>query len=119
MLIVFFDFQFYKVPVYEESSDRFLSENQLTEQLLLIIKDSGHNEAIGLLTTENRDTLAVAYEKLTEGKISTRNFIYVHFVLMEDFFYFSSSNRSSKQSVYRRHYKSIIRRVFRSRNSGF
>lgn len=60
--------QFYKVPVYDESSDRFLSEHQLTEQLLLIIKDNVHNAAVGILTTENRDTLALAYEKLMSGK---------------------------------------------------
>lgn len=59
--------QYYKVPVYEESSDKFLSENQLTEQLLLILKDSGNNEQVGILTTEHRDTLAIAYENLTEG----------------------------------------------------
>lgn len=53
--------------VYEGSSDQFLSENQITEQLLLILKDSGQNEPIGLLSTEHRDTLAAAYENLTKG----------------------------------------------------
>lgn len=66
---LFIIFQYYKVPVYEESSDKFLSENQLTEQLLLILKDSGHNEQVGILTTEHRDTLATAYENLTQGTV--------------------------------------------------
>lgn len=61
------------MPVYEESSDKFLSENQLTEQLLLILKDSGHNEQVGILTTEHRDTLATAYENLTQGTVLSRN----------------------------------------------
>lgn len=61
--------QFYKVPVYEESSDKFLSENQLTEQLLHILKDSGHNEQVGILTTEHRDTLAAAYGTLINGML--------------------------------------------------
>lgn len=63
------------MPVYEESSDRFFSENQLTEQLLLILKDTGHNEAIGILTTENRDTLATAYERLIQGKKKKLNYL--------------------------------------------
>lgn len=59
--------QFYKMTVYEDASDKFYSENQLTEQLLLILKDTGHNEPIGIITTEHRDDLANAYENLIEG----------------------------------------------------
>lgn len=44
-----------------------MSENQLTEQLLQILKDSGHNDQVGILTTEHRDTLAEAYEHLIKG----------------------------------------------------
>lgn len=61
-------FQFYKVNVYEGTSDEFFTENQITEQLLSILKDSGQNEPIGLLSTEHRDTLATAYENLTNGR---------------------------------------------------
>lgn len=61
--------QFYKVPVYEESSEKLLSENQLTEQLLLIVKDCGNKKQVGILTTEHRDTSAIAYENLIEGNI--------------------------------------------------
>lgn len=64
--------QYYKVPVYEELSDKFLSENQLTEQLLLVLKDSGLNEPIGILTSEHRDTLATAYANLTKGIYHSR-----------------------------------------------
>lgn len=74
-----FFLQFYKVPVYEESSDKFLSENQLTEQLLLVIKDSGHNEQVGILTTEQRDTLAVAYGNLIKGN-------FIDFVFLNSIF---------------------------------
>lgn len=61
-------FQFYKLNVYEGTSDEFSTENQITEQLLSILKDSGQNEPIGLLSTEHRDTLATAYENLTNGE---------------------------------------------------
>lgn len=72
-----------------------MSENQLTEQLLLILKDAGHNEPIGLLTTENRDTLAVAYEKLVEGKF--HDTIQRFNLLTEIYFHhFYHHNRSSK-----------------------
>ncbi|XP_055298484.1 carnitine O-acetyltransferase-like isoform X3 [Sitodiplosis mosellana] len=69
-IVVAFKNGYYKVTVYEESSDKFLSENQLTEQLLLILKDSGNNEQVGLLTTEHRDTLATAYENLTQDAVN-------------------------------------------------
>lgn len=56
---------FFKVPVYEFNSDKFLTENQLTEQLLLILKQNRDQHVpIGMLTSEHRDTLAVAYERL-------------------------------------------------------
>lgn len=56
------------MPVYEEDSDKFFNENQLTEQLLLIIRrNDGENPPVGILTTEHRDTLAVAYENLIKG----------------------------------------------------
>lgn len=62
------------MPVYEDSSDKFLSENQLTEQLLLILKNSNKNdEPVGILTSEHRDTLATAYERLTKGNCTFDN----------------------------------------------
>lgn len=70
-IVVAYRNAFYKVPVYEPSSDKFLSENQLTEQLLLIVKqNSNENVAIGLLTTEHRETLAVAYERLVKDPVN-------------------------------------------------
>lgn len=74
---------FYRVPVYLESSDKFLDENQLTEQLLLIIRQNdGDNAAVGLLTTENRDTLAIAYENLIKGMLKL---IAILFPIMYEF----------------------------------
>lgn len=68
MLNFFFHYQFYKLPVYEDNCDKFLSENQLIEQLLLIIRRSENADVpVGVLTSEHRDTLAPAYENLIKG----------------------------------------------------
>lgn len=69
-------FQYFKVPVYETASGKILSENEITEQLLLILKENkGESVPIGILTTEHRDTLAIAYENLTKGMHSKQIFV--------------------------------------------
>lgn len=68
MIYDFYCIQFYNVPVYEENSDKSLSENQLIEQLLLIIRRNETADVpVGILTSEHRDVLAPAYEKLVKG----------------------------------------------------
>lgn len=70
-IVVAYKNAFYKVGVYEPSSDKFLSENQLTEQLLLILKQNPtESVAIGLLTSEHRDTLAIAFENLVKDAVN-------------------------------------------------
>lgn len=70
-IVVAYKNAFYKVNVYEQSSDKFLSENELTEQFLLILKQNPtESVAIGLLTTEHRDTLAIAYENLVKDPVN-------------------------------------------------
>lgn len=65
---------FYKVNVYEKSSGKFLSENQLTEQLLSIIKNINNEPVpIGILTSEHRDTLAPAFEALCKEPVNRQS----------------------------------------------
>lgn len=121
----FHPIQYYKVPVYEESSDKFLSENQLTEQLLLILKDSGHNEQVGILTTEHRDTLAVAYENLTQGTDLFMIAIQFSFcqtislkIINKIIFLFCFIYRCCEQSFSGCNYKITICRLLGSTDSG-
>lgn len=63
--MIFFWFQFFKVPVYDNASNRILSEKELHGQLLEIVQNNQNQSTpIGALTAQHRDTLAVAYERL-------------------------------------------------------
>lgn len=67
-----FQFQFWKVPVYGENSNDILSESELVEQFQLIIANkSKENVPIGMLSSQQRDILAKAYEELIRSKLIT------------------------------------------------
>lgn len=55
-----------------------LNENQIIEQLEYVIKQSATptKKGIGILTSENRDTWAKAYQLLIKGKVYQTNNIH-------------------------------------------
>lgn len=59
---------FYKVSVFAENSNDILSESELLEQFQLIVANKNHqNVPIGMLSSQQRDVLAKAYEELTKN----------------------------------------------------
>lgn len=76
------DFQFYKVPVYGENSNDILSESEFYEQFQSIVANkSTENVPIGLLSSQQRDALAKAYEELIKS-MRAHHFRGNHFPLM-------------------------------------
>ncbi|KAJ6638879.1 Carnitine O-acetyltransferase [Pseudolycoriella hygida] len=65
---------FYKVPVYGESSNDILSEVELFEQFQLITANKNkENIPIGMLSSQQRDTLAKAYEELIRSPLNAKS----------------------------------------------
>lgn len=54
--------------MFAENSNDILSESELLEQFQLIVANKNHqNVPIGMLSSQQRDVLAKAYEELTKS----------------------------------------------------
>ncbi len=62
----------FSLPVLNQNGDALLSRSEIFTNLKNLIQNtkSTDNDGLGILTSENRDTWADAYEILTKGSLS-------------------------------------------------
>lgn len=64
-------FQYYKVPVYGGADGRtILSEQELFDQLKSCVSPQKNQNPIGILSSDNRDNWAVAYQELIKDPLN-------------------------------------------------